>query len=319
MPPVLARKSPRTASPPADLAGIVVASLTPVRDDFSIDVPRLSAHMTQLFAAGCSFVSPFGTTGEGPSFSTAEKVAALRQLADLGTPMDRLILGVMTPTMDDAAHLIQAAADLGCRAALVLPPFYYGAVPQIGIAHFIDSVVKRLGGALPIDILLYNIPSLSRNPYTPELIGDLIARYGSRIAGIKDSTGSRDNAVMLATTFPQIAVFTGDDRVLPHLLAAGGAGLIGGMPNIVAADLCRAYRDRDRPEGAALFDKAAERIMIVEAYGSPTVVKALVAHAYGDREWARMAPPLAELDAEKSAAAVRAFEETGFVFGSSAE
>ncbi len=259
-------------------------------------------------------MSPFGTTGEGASFSTDEKVAALRALAASGTPLDRLIPGVMTSAMDDAARLVGAIAGFGCRAALVLPPFYYGNAPQEGVARFIEAIARRSGGALPIDILLYNIPSMSRITYTPELIRDLIARHGSRIAGTKDSTGSRDNAVMLATTFPEMAVFTGDDRVLPHLLAAGGAGLIGGMPNIVAGDLCRAYRSRNDAEGAALFDKASERIEIVEAYGSPTVVKALVAHAYGDPEWARMAPPLTKLDPAESAAAVQAFAETGFDF-----
>lgn len=75
----------------ADLKGVITASITPFADDFSVDVKRLAAHSANLLAAGCSFVSTFGTTGEGASLSTREKVAALNALKASGADMSRQI------------------------------------------------------------------------------------------------------------------------------------------------------------------------------------------------------------------------------------
>jgi 4-hydroxy-tetrahydrodipicolinate synthase len=300
----LADQEPFVSKP--ELKGVIAASITPITADLQIDVARLAAHAARLLGEGCSYVSTFGTTGEGASFSTVEKMAALAGLKAAGLDMGRQVPGVMTPTLDDAARMLRAVADLGCRAALVLPPFYYEA-GEAGIAAFYDALIAR--APTDIDIILYNIPQLSRIRFTPELITTILDRHGPRIAGIKDSTGDVGNGVMLTRTFPQLAVFTGDDRVMPSLLANGGAGLIGGLPNLFACDLKALYDD---PQNAALLDKQAARIAAVDAYGSLVALKAALAHYTGDEAFARTMPPLLPLDAGDRARLVAGFEETGF-------
>jgi 4-hydroxy-tetrahydrodipicolinate synthase len=300
----LADQEPFVLKP--ELKGVIAASITPVTADFEIDVERLAAHAGRLLDEGCSFVSTFGTTGEGASFSTVQKIAALGGLKAAGVDMSRQVPGVMTPTLDDAVRMMNAVADCGCRAALVLPPFYYEA-GEAGIAAFYDALIARTSGDL--EIVLYNIPQLSRVRFTPSLITGIVERHGSRIAGIKDSTGDVGNGVMLAKTFPQLAVFTGDDRVMPPLLANGGAGLIGGLPNLFARDLKALY---DNPENAALLEKQAVRIAAVDAYGSLVALKAALAHYTGDEAFARTMPPLLPLGPGDRRQLVASFEETGF-------
>ncbi len=294
--------------PSADLRGVICASITPLTADFSVDVPRLAAHSARLLEQGCSFVSTFGTTGEGASFSTAEKLTALKALKAAGADMRRQVPGVMTPTLDDAAQMLVGIAELGCRAALVLPPFYYG-TSEAGIAGWFDALIERTKSATEIDILLYNIPQLSRIRFTPDLVRTILGRHGSRIAGIKDSTGDVDNGVMLARTFPDLAIFTGDDRVLPTLLANGGAGMIGGMPNVFARDLRGLFDNRTR---ADLLDKQTQRILAVDAHGSLVALKAALAHYLGDESYARVLPPLRPLDAEGRAKLLASFAQSGF-------
>lgn len=292
----------------ADLKGVITASITPFAEDFSVDVKRLAAHSANLLETGCSFVSTFGTTGEGASLSTREKVAALNALKSAGADMSRQIPGVMTPTLDDAAEMVVGIANAGCRAALVLPPYYY-ATSEAGIAGWYDALIERTKSSTQIDILLYNIPQLSRIRFTADLVKSIIARHGSRIVGIKDSTGDIDNGIMLAKTFPELSVFTGDDRVVPTLLANGGAGMIGGMPNVFARDLVALYND---PQNAELLAKQTTRILAVDKGGSLVALKAALAHYTGDESYARVLPPLKPLEGQGRAELLASFTQSGF-------
>jgi 4-hydroxy-tetrahydrodipicolinate synthase len=293
---------------PSALEGVVAASITPVTGDLHIDVIRLKAHIDRLLRQGCSYVSTFGTTGEGASFSTAEKIKALHALKAAGADMGKQLPAVMTSSLDDAVTSVLAYGELGCRAALVLPPFYYGA-SEAGVASFFEALIVRTRSKTQIDLILYNIPQLSRFRFTPALITQLIDRHGSRIAGIKDSTGDLESGLNLVKSFPQLAVFTGDDRVLPHLVRNGGAGMIGGMPNIFASDLRALYND---PDDLGLLEKQSRRIEAVDAHGSLVALKAAVAHYENDESIAVATPPLLALSREERAILIALIEQTGY-------
>lgn len=291
------------------LGGIIAATITPVTPLFEIDLERLEAHVGRLFADGCSHVSLFGTTGEGASFGTASKLAALKKLVERGMDMSRQLPAVMSPTLDDAAACVKGYGALGCRAALVLPPFYYGA-SEAGIAAFFDELIRRTEAETNIDIVLYNIPQLSGIRFTPSLVSALLERHGDRIVGIKDSTGDLESGLTLVKNFPQLAIFTGDDRVLPVLVKAGGAGMIGGLPNLFARDLKALY---DSPDDAALLEGQTRRILAVDAHGSLVGLKGALAHYQNDENLARAFPPLLALNAAERASLVNIFDSTGYL------
>ncbi|GLQ11583.1 dihydrodipicolinate synthase family protein [Devosia yakushimensis] len=292
----------------------MAASLTPLAEDGSVDIGRMKHHFDWLFAQGCSFVSPFGSTGEGPSFSVAEKHAALTALKLAGVDMGRVIPAAMSAAVDDTVTSIRTALTLGCRAILIVPPYYYGSASQAGIADFFAACAAPFGGNFPLDVVLYHIPAMSKIGFDPELVADLVARFPNRIAGIKDSTGDRDHALMLARTFPNLRIFTGDDRVLPHLLAAGGAGMIGGLPNVVAPDLCAFFADPTGPRAQTIMDQAALRIAAVDDYGGISALRALKAESYDDAAWAQPKAPLRALDGDSYARLRAAFVGSGFQF-----
>ena len=300
----------------SDLRGIVAASLTPVTEALEIDDGRLAVHVSVLLDQGCSFVSTFGTTGEGASFSVGQKIAALEKLAAAGIDMARFMPAVMSPTVDDAAQMLAALDRLKCRAAVVLPPFYYGA-RNAGVAAFFDAMLSR-AAVRDIGVVLYNIPQLSRVTFDPDLIRSLIDKHGRRIVGLKDSTGSRDNAVMLAKTFPELAIFVGDDRVLPDLLAAGGAGLIGGLPNLFARSSVAFYGAPNGEGAAELMKIARERIETVVANEDLVALKGALAHYRRDPAWLRTMPPLLPLPDTRIAEVQRAFAATGYEYEAAA-
>ena len=296
------------------LGGIVAASLTPVTADGQVDIDRMKRHFDWLFASGCSFISPFGSTGEGPSFSVAEKHAALVALQGAGVDMSRVIPAAMSAAIDDTVASIRTAKALGCRAVLIVPPYYYGSASQGGIADFFAACAAPFGGNFPLDVVLYHIPQMSKIAFSTTLIETLVARFPNRIVGIKDSTGNRDHSVMLARTFPTLRIFTGDDRVLPDLLEAGGAGMIGGLPNIVAPDLCAFFADPKGAQSAAIMERAARRIVAIDDFGGIAALKAIKAEFYRDDAWTRHKAPLRAIDAETYAKLRAAFIASAFEF-----
>ncbi|WP_323765792.1 dihydrodipicolinate synthase family protein [Marinovum sp.] len=300
----------------AELTGIVCAAATPVDDRYRIEVARLAQHCARVLDAGCAFVSVFGTTGEGASFASAEKIEALSGLVAAGVPAGRQIPAIMTPVLTEAAEMLAATEGLGCRAALVLPPFYYDGVGNAGVVAFFEALLAR-AGSTEIDLLLYNIPRFSRIAYTPELVALLIERFGDRIVGVKDSTGDLQSGLALVKTFPQLAVFTGDDRVMPPLRQQGGAGMIGGMPNLFAADAVRILAAPEAGGTEALRAASARRIETVDGHGGLPVLKAMLARHYGHPGWARAVPPLAALPEAAEARVLAAFAETGYIPGDS--
>ena len=295
-----------------DLRGVVAATTTPVNDSLDIDVQRLAHHIERLFADGCSFVSTFGTTGEGASLSTTQKAAALEKLRAEGIRMAGLIPAIMTPAVDEAAGFIAASHRSGCRGVLVLPPFYYNDPNREGVVAFIDEALRRAGRP-KIDVLLYNIPRFTGVSYDVELICRLVEVFGSAIVGVKDSTGDAANSLSLVNHFPDISIFTGDDRVMPGLVAAGGAGIIGGLPNLFAADLRRIYEDPTGQATAHLRENQARRIAAIASRGDLTAVKATLATLYNDPEWTRPLPPLRALSPAQTDALLLALAETGYV------
>lgn len=297
--------------PNSDLSGVISAAVTPVDKAFEVDAKRLAMHCERLLNEGCSFISTFGTTGEGASLSSEQKIAAMQALKAEGADFSKHIPSVMTPSSDEAARMVAEAARLGSRAVLVLPPFYYNAPTNDGIVAFFDDLLHKAGRP-DIDLLLYNIPQFSRIAYTPDLIDALIAKFGSAIVGLKDSTGVAENGAMLAGRYPQLSIFTGDDRVMPGLVQVGGAGMIGGMPNVFSADLRKIYETPDTGT-AELQAHQASRIATVDGHGSMLALKVALAALYDDPEWARAVPPMQGLDDKQAAAVMEAFAETGYV------
>jgi len=295
----------------ADLDGIICAAVTPVTPEYRIDVPALARHCNAVLDEGCSYVSVFGTTGEGVSFSATEKVQAMQTLVGPGVPAARLVPAIMTPVLSEAADMLAAAEAAGCRAALVLPPFFYTDPGDVGVLAFFDALLDR-AASTGIDLVLYNIPRFSRISYSVGLVEALVNRFGERIVGIKDSTGDLQNSLSLVRAFPDLSVFTGDDRVMPTLRQAGGAGMIGGMPNLFAADACGVLAAPDAAGTEALRGAAGHRIAAVDGNGGLAALKAMLARRYDDPGWARVVPPLTPLGGAGEKAVLAALAETGY-------
>src|SRR5260370_42655057 len=103
----------------ATLGGVWCATLTPLGTDGRPDHARLAAHTQRLFAAGVDGIALFGTTGEGQSFSVAERLAGLEPLRDAGVDPAPLLVRTACAALPASIQLTRHAVACGCAVALV--------------------------------------------------------------------------------------------------------------------------------------------------------------------------------------------------------
>ncbi len=107
--------------------------LTPLDAKLNIDITAFVRHSRSLLDAGCAGVTPFGTTGEGPSFSVAERVAGIDGLIEGGVPAERILVSTSCAAIPDAVALTRHAVQAGAFGVLLLPPFFLKGVHDQGI------------------------------------------------------------------------------------------------------------------------------------------------------------------------------------------
>jgi 4-hydroxy-tetrahydrodipicolinate synthase len=283
------------------LRGVITAIATPVGPSGAPDNERFLRLARFLLGNGCDGLNVLGTTGEATSFTAEGRMGLMSAIAEAGLPLDRLMVGTGAAATCDAARVTRHAAELGFAGALVLPPFYYKGVPGDGVLRYLDAVI---GAAPTIPIYLYNFPALSGVPYDLELIGRIVARFGERVVGLKDSSGDLPYARAAAAVSDGFRVFPSTEASLLEARTGVFAGCISATANL-NADLCaRAFHDGDE---AALETAVAIRGLFE---GLPLVpgIKALLAHVHGDARLAEVMPPLVPFPAETAWAVIAKYE-----------
>jgi 4-hydroxy-tetrahydrodipicolinate synthase len=285
------------------LQGVIAAVATAVDDKSEPDCARATALARFLLDNGCDGLNVLGTTGEATSFSLEQRKRVMTAYKDNGLPLDRLMVGTGAASIADAVALTRHAAELGFAGALVLPPFYYKGVPDDGLVAYVDTIVTATA-AKPIPIYLYHFPSQSGLPWHVKLVKRLLDTFGTRIVGLKDSSGDMAYAREAAAIDKSFKVFPSTEAVLLEARSGAFAGCISATANL-NADLCaRAWRNGDNNA----LDQAVTIRKLFDGKQLVPGVKALLAHIHGDPAWGRVQPPLSAFPAADRAAVVAGYD-----------
>jgi len=285
------------------LQGVIAAVATAVDDKGEPDCARATALARFLLDNGCDGLNVLGTTGEATSFSLEQRKRVMTAYKDNGLPLDRLMVGTGAASVADAVALTRHAAELGFAGALVLPPFYYKGVPDDGLVAYIDTILSATA-AKPIPLYLYHFPSQSGLPWHVKLVKRLLETFGTRIVGLKDSSGDMAYAREAAGIANSFKVFPSTEAVLLEARAGSFAGCISATANL-NADLCaRAWRSGD----STALDQAVAIRKLFDGKQLVPGVKALLAHIHGDPAWGRVQPPLSAFPAADRAAVVAGYD-----------
>jgi 4-hydroxy-tetrahydrodipicolinate synthase len=288
---------------------VYAAAVTPLDHASNLDLESVPRLLTFLAARGCHGALFFGTTGEGPSFSPAEREALLRAVSacrDL-VPGFRLLAGTGTPSLSETIDLTRLAFELGYDAVVVLPPYYFRSATDDGLFRWFSELIRK---AVPRDryLLGYHIPGVAGIGFSIELLTRLKDAFPIQFAGIKDSSHDPNLARTLGETFGEdLLVLNGTDSYLQLAMENKAAGCITAPANLISPalrqvwDLIQAGKD----PSALQAHITAQRHILEQYPPFPPTLKALLHRLHGLPHWS-VRPPLVELPEERAQAAATA-------------
>ena len=292
------------------LAGVYAAAVTPLRDS-TLDLDSVPPLLSFLASRGCHGAVLFGTTGEGPSFSPAEREALMRcaREARAAIPGFRLIAGTGTPSLSETIDVTKLAFELGFDGVLVVPPYYFRSATDNGLFLWFRELIQK---AVPSDgfLLGYHFPRVAGIGFSLELLGRLKDSFPTQFAGIKDSSHDADLARNLGERFStDLAVFTGTDSYLELAMQNKAAGCITAPANILSPDLRQVWEAIHAGiDSAGAQRRVKEQRDILDKYPPfPPTLKALLHRRHGLPRWSVRAP-LESLPGELEEQVVQDFE-----------
>jgi 4-hydroxy-tetrahydrodipicolinate synthase len=266
--------------------GIWAAALTPITADLRPDDGRAVAYYRDLLESGCDGINVLGTTGEAMSFSAAQRERSMESVASSGLPMARVMVGTGAASLDDAVRLTRCAIGCSFAAALVMPPFFFREVAEAGMLAFFDALLAR-ADAPPKSVLLYHFPRMSGIALDADAIDRLIAEFGDRIFGMKDSSNDARLQAEIASRHPGFVILPGSESGLLEAKARGAAGCISGSVALWPQLAKRVFESGDERAARELKRRRAafDGVPLVPA------MKYLTASMRNDPEWERPMPP----------------------------
>ncbi len=145
-------------------------------------------------------------------------------------------------------------------------------------------------------LYIYNFTADTGIRMRSKVIARLIDAYGDVIAGVKDSSGDWNYVAGLIGDFPKLSVFSGWETHLPRLLAAGGAGNISGMANVIPNVLRELYIRCPESVDDPLWASVVEMVEAVARHPITPALKALSASLRQEPYWRNIRPPLMSLE-----------------------
>lgn len=202
------------------LRGMVPPMITPLVDRDTLDVEGLERLVEHLVAGGVHGLFILGTSGETQCLGYRLRRALIDRVCRQVAGRIPVLVGVTDTSMVETLDLAGYAAKAGASAVVLAPPYYFP-VSQPELTHY----VRRLVAELPLPLVLYNIPSLTKVKFEPETVRQLLDLPG--IVGLKDSSRDMDYFAAIRQITRERAnwsLFVGFEHLLVDAIRAGGNG-----------------------------------------------------------------------------------------------
>ena len=248
--------------------GSMVAMVTPMHDDGSVDWTALERLVEHHIAEGTDAIVSVGTTGESATLDHDEHGDVIARTVKAAAGRIPVIGGTGANSTSEAISLTRNAADAGVDACLLVVP-YYNKPPQEGLyQHF-----KAIAEAAAVPQILYNVPART----AVDMQNDITQRLAEieNIVAIKDATNDLDRGRDLIERAPKgFLIYSGEDGTACELMLAGGKGTISvtanAAPNLMHR-MCQAATSGDTDMARQLNGQLADlhKAMFVESNPIP--------------------------------------------------
>ncbi len=219
------------------LTGSIVALVTPMHPDGSVDYPALRKLIDWHITEGTDCIGVVGTTGESPTVSVQEHCEIIRVAVEQANKRVPIMAGCGSNCTAEAIELAKFAKSVGADCQLQVVPYYNKPTQEGQYQHF-----KAIAEAVDLPMVLYNVPGRTVADMTLDTVLRLAQVSG--IVGIKEATGDIGRAQWLIREAPKnFAIFSGDDPTAVALMLCGGHGNISVTANVAPRlmhELCMA-------------------------------------------------------------------------------
>ncbi|MFL6674788.1 MAG: 4-hydroxy-tetrahydrodipicolinate synthase [Massilia sp.] len=208
------------------IKGSIVAIVTPMFEDGSLDKDGLRKLIDWHIAEGTDAMVIVGTTGESATVSPDEHCELVKLAVQHSAGRIPVIAGTGGNSTAEAIALTRHAKEVGADASLQVVPYYNRPTQEGMYRHF-----KAIAEAVDLPVILYNVPGRT----VADMSNDTVLRLApvDNIVGLKDATGNIGRGIELLRDAPRdFAVYSGDDATAMALMFCGGAGNISVTANV---------------------------------------------------------------------------------------
>ncbi|OGB21968.1 MAG: 4-hydroxy-tetrahydrodipicolinate synthase [Burkholderiales bacterium RIFCSPLOWO2_02_FULL_57_36] len=234
------------------IQGSIVAIVTPMHADGSLDLPCLRKLIDWHIEQGTDGIVIVGTTGESPTVSVEEHCALIEVAVEHTAKRIPVIAGTGGNSTAEAIELTRFAKKVGADASLQVVPYYNRPTQEGMFQHF-----KKIAESVDLPVILYNVPGRT----VADMSNDTIVRLAHvpGIVGVKEATGNIGRGTDLIRLAPKsFAVYSGDDPTAMALMFCGAKGNISVTANVAPRDmhaLCAAATSGKVAEAVEINDR----------------------------------------------------------------
>lgn len=213
---------------PSPLRGITTPLATPLHDSGTLDTAGLDRLLRHVIDGGVNAIFILGTTGEGPSLSSATRRQVITQACQAANGTVPILVGITDTSTDEAVLLAEFAAPQNASGLVYAGPSYF----SVGQSELFDHTA-RLADRVPLPLFLYNMPSHTRVTFEPETIRQ--ATSIPKIIGFKDSSASLlyfQRVIQVAAHRKDFSILMGPEELLLSAMLCGAHGGVNGGSNI---------------------------------------------------------------------------------------
>ena len=251
------------------LQGIIPPLVTPLAGPDELDIAGLEKLLEHVIAGGVSGVFILGTTGEAPGLSYQLRGELIRRVCAQVKGRIPVLVGITDTAFFESLTVAKIAADAGADALVLSTPYYFPA----GQTELVEYVTK-LTPNLPLPLVLYNIPSLTKVAFEIETLRRLSPL--EQVIGVKDSSGDMDyygQLIGLSGERPDWRFMIGPEHLLIDSSRLGGHGGVNGGANLFPKLFVSAHAAAlagDAPRMAELQSRidSLQRIYTIGKYAS---------------------------------------------------
>jgi 4-hydroxy-tetrahydrodipicolinate synthase len=288
------------------IKGSLVAIVSPMHDDGSLDFDAYRRLIDWHIAEGTSAIVAVGTTGESPTVTPSEHGELIKVAVEAAAGRIPVIAGTGGNSTAEAIELTRHAKHVGADATLQVVPYYNKPTQEGLYQHF-----RKIAETVDLPVILYNVPSRTVADMSTETTVRLAQVPG--IVGLKDATGDlARGAQLLKYLPPSFALYSGNDDSALALMLLGGHGVISVTANVAPrqmSEMCAAALAGDLKRARRLN---AELLPLhFKLFVEPNPVPAKWALAKAGRIDGGIRLPLVPLSKQNEAIVQGALQEAG--------